>query len=452
MDFPHDCYCINFESKIYSLHKNGILLPYMHQNQHTLYIELSSNENEIGHRFTVQSLVAKYFELPEIEGKNLIWNKDENYYNNHIDNLQWVDKFELKKYRVEKLKKTLLKDELKDFKEINGHDGMYYINRQGKIFSFHIYGYRKPLLSPFGYYVMTIGIIKDKKCWSVHRLVATTFIPRISGKYFVNHKDGNKTNNDVNNLEWCTQSENSQHAHDIGLFPKTKPENNYHYYQIDENDEIIHTYMSIADIIRKFDDEVGYKELGKEFNEENGKKICGYYWKREKINYDIYDDEIWKPTNTGNDIDEFIEVSDYGRVRNIKTGHYYMQNDQGDYMTISINSGEKKKSYKVYHLVSQSFIENVYGTQDGIDVDHIDKNTKNNHVSNLQWLDKKAHAMKDKAISVTEVCEDGSVKNYDSLTNAGKAIGKNPGSISEAIKTGKPHMKSKWYRTSEYNK
>lgn len=67
-----------------------------------------------------------------------------------------------------------------------------------------------------GYKHVKIG----NKLIYVHRLVATAFIPNPDNKPQVNHKDGNKSNNNVNNLEWVTAKENSRHAVETGLYQK----------------------------------------------------------------------------------------------------------------------------------------------------------------------------------------------------------------------------------------
>lgn len=51
----------------------------------------------------------------------------------------------------------------------------------------------------------------------IHRLVARAFIPKVEGKDYINHKDGNPLNNNVDNLEWCTIAENNLHATRTGL-------------------------------------------------------------------------------------------------------------------------------------------------------------------------------------------------------------------------------------------
>lgn len=68
-----------------------------------------------------------------------------------------------------------------------------------------------------GYMRCSMNINGQSKQMLVHRLVAESFIPNPDGKPYVNHKDGNKHNNAVSNLEWCTKSENERHAYETGL-------------------------------------------------------------------------------------------------------------------------------------------------------------------------------------------------------------------------------------------
>ena len=71
---------------------------------------------------------------------------------------------------------------------------------------------RKPKINVHGYSEYSFFKAPNRKTYRTHRLVALTFIPNPDNKPQVNHKDGNKLNNHVSNLEWCTASENNFHS------------------------------------------------------------------------------------------------------------------------------------------------------------------------------------------------------------------------------------------------
>lgn len=75
----------------------------------------------------------------------------------------------------------------------------------------------KPYKRKKGYLVCDLRLKGERKIVAVHRFVALAFIPNIDNKPQINHKDGNKENNIVSNLEWCTNSENQIHAFKTGL-------------------------------------------------------------------------------------------------------------------------------------------------------------------------------------------------------------------------------------------
>lgn len=93
----------------------------------------------------------------------------------------------------------------------------YKINELGKITNIKTGRVLRTYLVKSGYVIT--GLWKNKKCISkkVHRHLAKAFIPNPLNLPQVNHIDGNKTNNSLDNLEWCTAKHNSNHAHKNGL-------------------------------------------------------------------------------------------------------------------------------------------------------------------------------------------------------------------------------------------
>jgi hypothetical protein len=103
------------------------------------------------------------------------------------------------------------------WKDIPEWEGLYQVSNLGRVKSLRKRIILKPLKLRKGYLGVEFRESNKRKHFRVHRLVALVFIPNPENKPEVNHKDGIKSNNHVDNLEWCTASENVQHAYDTGL-------------------------------------------------------------------------------------------------------------------------------------------------------------------------------------------------------------------------------------------
>lgn len=141
--------------------------------------------------------------------------------------------------------------------DIFGYEGLYQVSNYGRVKSlereytdcngvtYHIKGrIMKLALNHKGYLIVHLSNNHNDENRLVHRLVADAFIPVVIGKNQINHIDGNKLNNNVLNLEWCTNSENMAHAVDNGLNYKKQPKR---VCKIDDKTgELLAEYESIS--------------------------------------------------------------------------------------------------------------------------------------------------------------------------------------------------------------
>lgn len=95
----------------------------------------------------------------------------------------------------------------------------YEVYDDGRIYSNYRHKFLKPSLTLFGYLEVCLFIDRKPQRFRIHQLVALCFIPNPNKLPMVNHIDGNKLNNNVSNLEWCTAYENNKHARETGLNP-----------------------------------------------------------------------------------------------------------------------------------------------------------------------------------------------------------------------------------------
>ena len=146
------------------------------------------------------------------------------------------------------------------WKDIEGYDGLYQISSIGNVRSLnynHIEGRVKNLRLVYDknkYLIVCLSNKNRHKNYKVHRLVAEAFMPNPENNPEVNHKDGNKQNNTVGNLEWVTSKENQIHAYKTGL-QKSKYGEDHHssilISQYDLKGNFIKSYKGVCTAAKK---------------------------------------------------------------------------------------------------------------------------------------------------------------------------------------------------------
>ena len=161
-----------------------------------------------------------------------------------------------------------IKINLDEFKPIENYP-KYLISKDGRIYS----TYSKKMLTP-GLSGSYMKVKLGTKSHSVHRLVALHFIDKpenYNDKWIVNHKDGNKLNNGIYNLEWMSASDNTRHWHETGGHPGVRP-----VVQKDLEGNIVGEYLNASS---------AHRALGRPINDQilkacrnPGKIAYGFKW------------------------------------------------------------------------------------------------------------------------------------------------------------------------------
>lgn len=172
------------------------------------------------------------------------------------------------------------------WKDIPGYEGRYMVSNFGRIYSVSRFVKTKysQYLIPWRILIWTwvqYKMIKlcnwiSHKTILVHRIVANTFLDNHENKPQVNHKDWNKLNNRVENLEWCTQSENQIHAYRTWL-NKIPTHMKWRYWNLSNNYKLIYQISMDWEIINSFNwTREANRATG--INQRNISSVC--LWKR----------------------------------------------------------------------------------------------------------------------------------------------------------------------------
>lgn len=270
---------------------------------------------------------------------------------------------------------------------------------------------------------------------AIHRLVAKSFIENPNDYDVVNHIDNNRHNNVASNLEWVTKQQNNLHAVQF-----REKQIGQAIWLLDANRNKVQKFNTLMDAA-KF---IGIKsKMGIRTSLKNNSKIVnGRSWAYDDAimeceKYDVHDDrpnEEWKKIL---EYDHYY-ISNYGRVKS--SGRLTKNNAEEwnilkpqtnltGYLSYFLCKSSETKSYFGHRLVATYFIPNIDKKEE---VNHINGDTKNNHVSNLEWVTHKEnmkHARslkhnynhKQHGIPVCKISLSGeTIKQYDTILEASK--------------------------------
>lgn len=199
-------YQISSSGQVKSVTRNSKLVARQLSKQRCAQVMLTKDSK--ANNYYLDELVAKTFLAEEWFEYCKVIHIDGDINNNHVTNLRCIDPVP-----------DLPGEIWSTVAELEGH---VVVSNLGRVKRIDHHGSQSDHLFKFytdadGYFTFGISIDGHIYSYRVHRLVANAFIPHTDDSLEVNHIDGNKQNNCVANLEWCTKTENMQHAVALGL-------------------------------------------------------------------------------------------------------------------------------------------------------------------------------------------------------------------------------------------
>ena len=275
------------------------------------------------------------------------------------------------------------------YKPIKDFEDTFHISNLGNIKSIKTNNIMKDTISKNGYKTICLKKSKFQKNLTVHSLIANGFIekPITNDKLIVDHIDGNKLNNNIDNLRWITYSENVKNSYITNLNYQNKKKA---IYKIDKNtNNIIEKYDSIKDVCTKnnYLYDRGIIQCCKNKQISSG----GYKWKYVEDKINILDNKLYEKdeqfiiiNNIYNDKYVNYAISNYGKIINIQKNIIMKLTNSTGYSKISLwNIDKKCKDYKVHRLVAYFFLNKFDNSKI---INHLDENKLNNYYKNLEIL------------------------------------------------------------------
>lgn len=272
--YANSSYDIYEDGRCFSHLSNKFLTPKMSVKYPTYNLTLNGKKKQV----KVHRMVAETF-IPNPENKPIVNHKDGDTHNFHVSNLEWVTASENSQhaqntglmkngdYTINKYTGNLPGEQWCPIRDYP----LYLISSCGRIMNITTKRILKQYQDNSGGYCC-VSLWKDRKgkTLRVHPLVYSHFTGDFDLTGFViNHKDGNKTNNNIDNLEKLTYQENNLHAtYEIKTNTCNKP-----VYQLDKDKNIINEFPSVAMAQRT----LGISNISRAIAKQG--KAGGYYWR-----------------------------------------------------------------------------------------------------------------------------------------------------------------------------